>query len=138
MLYSDRLSVLKLRLLALRSKRCRQGPENDLFCPEAFLNVVSSKLSHTSAMFINIELLDHFFYQFPREIDSRLLYDLERGEIEKFAKENERVRKHLELQERKDKLEEVMKTLQGLSVLRSDAGAKSTRGRQRGLFGGMF
>lgn len=27
-------------------------------------------------MFINIELLEQFFYQFPREIDSRILYDL--------------------------------------------------------------
>lgn len=58
-------------------------------------------------MFINIELLDQFFYQFPREIDSRLLYDLDRSEIERFARENPIVRRHLELQERKDKLEEV-------------------------------
>jgi hypothetical protein len=28
-------------------------------------------------MFINIELLEQFFYQFPREIDSRILYDLD-------------------------------------------------------------
>ena len=60
-LYTDRLNVLKLRLMALRSKRCRAGPENDLFCPEAFLNVVADKLAYTSAMFINIELLDQFF-----------------------------------------------------------------------------
>jgi dynamin-like GTPase MGM1, mitochondrial len=79
-------------------------------------------------MFINIELLDHFFYQvrgcaanrrswtdcllqFPREIDSRLLYDLDRREITEFARENPAVRKHLELQERKDKLEEVTVSL---------------------------
>ena len=63
MLYNDRLSILKLRLLALKSKRCRGGPENDVICPEAFLNVVADKLAYTSAMFINIELLDYFFYQ---------------------------------------------------------------------------
>ena len=62
-MYSDRLSILKLRLAALRSKRCRAGPQNEVFCPEAFLNVVADKLAYTSAMFINIELLDHFFYQ---------------------------------------------------------------------------
>ena len=61
--YIDRLSVLKLRLAALKSKRCRIGPENDAFCPEIFLNVVADKLAYTSAMFINIELLDQFFYQ---------------------------------------------------------------------------
>lgn len=45
--------------------------------------------------------------QFPREIDSRLLYDLDRREIVEFARENPVVRRHLDLQERKDKLEEV-------------------------------
>ena len=58
-------------------------------------------------MFINIELLDQFFYQFPREIDSRLLYDLDRNEIVEFAKENPEIRRHLDLQDRKDKLEDV-------------------------------
>jgi hypothetical protein len=50
-------------MAALKSKRCKGGPENDLLCPEAFLNVVADKLAYTSAMFINVELLDHFFYQ---------------------------------------------------------------------------
>ena len=63
MLYSDRLSILKLRLTALKSKRCKAGPESDVLCPEVFLNVVADKLAHTSTMFINIELLDHFFDQ---------------------------------------------------------------------------
>ncbi|KIJ66716.1 hypothetical protein HYDPIDRAFT_127993 [Hydnomerulius pinastri MD-312] len=136
MLYSDRLSILKLRLAALKSKRCKGGPENDVLCPEVFLNVVADKLAYTSTMFINIELLDHFFYQFPREIDSRLIYDLDRNEIVEFARENPAVRQHLDLQERKDKLEEVMKQLNSLSTLRSDT--QPTPRRQRGLFGGMF
>lgn len=63
MLFNDRIGFLKLRLTALKSKRCKGGPENDVFCPEAFLNVVADKLAYTSAMFINIELLEHFFYQ---------------------------------------------------------------------------
>ena len=63
MMYSDRLSILKLRLAALTSKRCKGGPENDVLCPEVFLDVVADKLAYTSTMFINIELLDHFFYQ---------------------------------------------------------------------------
>ncbi|KII84426.1 hypothetical protein PLICRDRAFT_46336 [Plicaturopsis crispa FD-325 SS-3] len=136
MLYSDRLNILKLRLAALKSKRCRGGPDNDVFCPEAFLNVVADKLAYTSTMFINIELLDQFFYQFPREIDSRLLYDLDRREIVEFARENPAVQRHLDLQDRKDKLEEVMKQLNSLSTLRADA--QPTPRRQRGLFGGMF
>jgi len=121
MMYGDRLSILKLRLAALKSKRCKGGPENDVLCPEVFLNVVADKLAYTSTMFINIELLDHFFYQFPREIDSRLIYDLDRSEIIQFARENPVIRRHLELQERKDKLEEVMKQLNSLSTLRPDS-----------------
>lgn len=39
--------------------------------------MVADKLAYTSTMFINIELLEQFFYQFPREIDSRILYDLD-------------------------------------------------------------
>ncbi|KAJ3804326.1 hypothetical protein F5876DRAFT_8289, partial [Lentinula aff. lateritia] len=105
MLYTDRILILKLRTVALRSKRCKAGPDNDVFCPEAFLNVVADKLAYTSTMFLNIELLDQFFYEFPREIDSRLLYDLDRKEIVEFARENPIVRRHLDLQDRKDKLE---------------------------------
>lgn len=63
MLYTDRISILKLRTVALRSKRCKAGPDNDVFCPEAFLNVVADKLAYTSTMFLNIELLDQFFYE---------------------------------------------------------------------------
>ncbi|KAG1747071.1 P-loop containing nucleoside triphosphate hydrolase protein [Suillus paluster] len=136
MLYSDRLSILKLRLAALKSKRCKAGPESDALCPEVFLNVVADKLAHTSTMFINIELLDHFFDQLPRGIDSRLIYDLDRKEIEEFARENPVVKRHLDLQGRKDKLEEVMKQLNSLSTLRSDT--QPAPRRQRGLFGGMF
>ena len=154
-LYTDRLAILKFRLAALKSKRCKAGPESDLLCPEAFLNVVADKLAYTSSMFINIELLDQFFYQFPREIDSRLLYDLDRNEIVEFARENPEIRRHLDLQDRKDKLEEVcpretpdlgtaiygfrlqvMKQLNSLSVLRADA--QPTQRRPRGLFSGIF
>ncbi|KAF8659054.1 hypothetical protein AX16_001926 [Volvariella volvacea WC 439] len=132
MLYGERLSILKLRIAALKSKRCRGGPGNDVLCPEAFLNVVADKLAYTSAMFINIELLEQFFYQFPREIDSRLLYDVDRSEMVAFARQNPAVRRHLDLQERKDKLEEVMKQLNSLSTLRTDPQPASRR--HRGLF----
>lgn len=63
MLYNERSNILKLRLAALKSKRCRAGPENDVLCPEVFLSAVADKLAYTSTMFINVELLGHFFYQ---------------------------------------------------------------------------
>ncbi|KAJ9125144.1 hypothetical protein QFC22_000098 [Naganishia vaughanmartiniae] len=131
-LFSDRLAILKARHKALQSKRCRMGPEQKAFCPEAFLSVVAEKLAYTSTMFINIELLEQFFYQFPREIDSRILYDLDRNEIAKFARENPVVKRHLDLQDRKDKLEQVMRSLQSLANMRQEKEPRSTR--SQGLF----
>lgn len=80
-----------------------------------------------------------------------MIYDLDRKEIQKFARENPAVRRHLDLQERKDKLEEVwfyyvfwrfiflteylaqvMKSLQGLVNLRKDA--QPQKRRSQGLF----
>ncbi|SCV67493.1 BQ2448_5104 [Microbotryum intermedium] len=141
-----RSSILKLRLSALKSRRCRKGPESEAFCPEAFLNVVADKLSHTAVQFINflqIELLVEFFYQFPREIDTRLGYDLDRAEVQSFARENPVIRKHLTLQERKEKLELVADKLDSLVKLqRARAAAANAPGHRRdqarrGLFG-MF
>ncbi|WWD18037.1 hypothetical protein CI109_102484 [Kwoniella shandongensis] len=137
LLLSNRLTLLKLRQQALRSRRCRQGPDQSAFCPEAFLSVVADKLAYTSTMFINIELLEQFFYQFPREIDSRILYDLNRDEIGRFARENPKIRQHLELQDRKDKLEQVMRSLQSLVNLQKDT-KSSGPSRREGLFTKFF
>ncbi|RXK36194.1 dynamin GTPase [Tremella mesenterica] len=136
LLLSNRLALLKLRQTALKSRRCRLGPDQAAFCPEAFLAVVADKLAYTSTMFINIELLEQFFYQFPREIDSRILYDLNREQIAKFARENPKIRHHLDLQERKDKLEQVLRSLQSLVNLQND---QQPRGRREaGLFTKFF
>lgn len=97
LLLQDRLSIIKLRKQALRSRRCKSGPDEKAFCPEAFLNAVADKLAYTSTMFISsstrnlvlwlpqttddlssvsvladVELLDPFFYQFPSGIDTGL------------------------------------------------------------------
>ncbi|GAB1523067.1 mitochondrial dynamin GTPase Msp1 [Rhizoctonia solani] len=131
-LYMDRIAILKVRTAILKGKRCRTGLENDAFCPEAFLNAVAQKLAYTSAMFLNIELLDHFFYQFPREIDSRLMYDLDRNEIVKFARQNPNIKAHLDLQEKKDKLETVLSKLQAIASMRGESETRPRR--QAGLF----
>ena len=156
MFLSKRSGILRLRLLALKSKRCKAGDDQRAFCPEAFLNVVADKLSHTAVQFINvglsradfgqssfepftiqIELLHEFFYQvrhrtatlamtklphlhsrtiqFPREIDTRMAYDLNRSEIIRFARQNPVIDRHLTLQERKEKLELVRPQRTGLS-----------------------
>ncbi|GAA5826008.1 hypothetical protein JCM11251_000089 [Rhodosporidiobolus azoricus] len=148
MFLSSRSSILRLRLLALKSRRCKAGPDQKAFCPEAFLNIVADKLSSTAVQFINIELLVEFFYQFPRDLDTRLSHDLDRNEIIRFARENPQIAKHLALQERKEKLELVAEKLDSLVKLQRDkvqgdprrgpggrlGGAQESR---RGLFG-MF
>lgn len=113
----SRSDILRLRIAALKGRRCKLGPDSKAFCPEAFLNVVADKLTYTAVMFINIELLAEFFYQFPREIDSRLVYDMGREELVKFARENPTVRRHLDLQDKRDRLSEAMEKLSSLQSL---------------------
>ncbi|KAN0065641.1 mitochondrial dynamin GTPase Msp1 [Thecaphora frezii] len=112
-----RSQMLQTRLQALKARRCKAGPDSKAFCPEAFLNIVADKLTYTAVMFINIELLSEFFYQFPREIDSKLIYDLDKAQLASFARQNPSVKKHLDLQEKKEKLEMVMEKLDGLVKL---------------------
>ena len=126
----DRADILRLRIAALKSRRCRAGPESKPFCPETFLNVVADKLTYTAVMFINIELLSEFFYQFPREIDARLGYDLNKEDIVRFARENPAIRRHLDVQERKEKLEAVMLKLDDLTRLYQEKQPASKRTSQ--------
>ncbi|CED84095.1 dynamin gtpase [Phaffia rhodozyma] len=133
MIFQDRLQIIKLRKLALKSRRCKAGPDERAFCPEAFLNAVADKLAYTSTMFINVELLDPFFYQFPSGIDTGLRPDLITNPD--FARENPTIRAHLELQERKDKLEKVMASLQSLIDLRQDAMPETRKRGAAGFFG---
>lgn len=104
------ISVLKGREAALRSRQCLNS-SNKACCPEVFLSVISEKLAASSVMFIQIELLNEFMFQFPREVDNKLYYDLSRDEINKFACENPTIRRHIELQQRKSALELVMDKL---------------------------
>lgn len=55
------LQTLKLRQTALKSRRCKAGPESKSLCPEIFLNIVAERLSATATDFINIDLLSRFF-----------------------------------------------------------------------------
>ncbi|KAI8056097.1 P-loop containing nucleoside triphosphate hydrolase protein [Syncephalis plumigaleata] len=106
----DRATVLKLRHAALRGKQCRDR-KNRSQCPEAFLNLVADKLTNAAVMFLQVELLNEFFFQFPRELDSKLYFGLDKDHVLAFAKENPRVLQQLELMDRKKKLEEVMDKL---------------------------
>lgn len=105
-----------MRLLAVKSKQCASA-KNKYFCPEVFLEAAASKLASTAVLFLNVELLSEFYYNFPRELDLRLGRHLSEEEVERFAKEDPRIRKHLEVIRRKDLLELVLEKMEGLRQL---------------------
>lgn len=126
----DRSALLKLRLTALKSNQCA-SLKNKYYCPEVFLDVVSSKLTSTAVLFLNVELLSEFFYQFPRELDQRLGRGLSKEQVEKLAREDKKVERHLEVIRRKELLELVLGKMDGLRDLRElDGGVE---GGRRGL-----
>lgn len=102
---NDRLSILKLRLKLLQSSSNCKHKENKFKCPEIFLDVVADKLTQTAILFLNVELLSDFYYSFPRELEKKLSIQLTHEEIETYAKEDPKVKKHIELQERKELLQ---------------------------------
>ncbi|KAI9363469.1 P-loop containing nucleoside triphosphate hydrolase protein [Zopfochytrium polystomum] len=108
-------SLLQRRHAAIRSRACSTTTPGKSCCPETFLSAVVEKLTHHAVLFISVELVNEFFFQIPRDMDAKLYYELSRQEIKEFAKENEAVAKHLEVQERKETLELVMQKLRGLS-----------------------
>ncbi|KAL8712154.1 MAG: hypothetical protein Q9220_003588 [cf. Caloplaca sp. 1 TL-2023] len=129
-----RASLLSLRLSALTSRPCAL-PKNKYACPEIFLDVVASKLTATAVLFLNVELLSEFYYNFPRELDLRLGRQLGKDEVERFAREDQRVRGHLDVIRRKELLELVLGKMDSLRVLEGREGRG--RGEQGGVGVGM-
>jgi replication fork clamp-binding protein CrfC len=58
----DRADILRMRLLAVKSKACA-NKSNKYICPEVFLDAVADKLTTTADLFIDAELLSKFYYQ---------------------------------------------------------------------------
>lgn len=109
----NRADLLKMRMLAIRSKQCN-SQKNKYYCPEIFLDVVADKLTATAVLFLNVELLSEFYYHFPRELDARLGRHLSPEEVEKFAREDSKIRRHLDIIQRKEQLELVLQKIEGL------------------------
>jgi replication fork clamp-binding protein CrfC len=57
----NRTDVLKMRLLAVKSKQCA-NKKNKYHCPEVFLDAVADKLTTTADLFLDAELLSKFYY----------------------------------------------------------------------------
>lgn len=112
----DRADILRMRLAAIKSRQCKTQ-ENKYACPEIFLDVVASKLTQTAVLFLNVELLSDFYYNFPRELDSRLGTQLTQQQIEVFAKEDPKIKRHVELQQRKELLKMALDKIEGVIEL---------------------
>ncbi|CAK7226212.1 mitochondrial dynamin GTPase Msp1 [Sporothrix curviconia] len=121
----DRADIINMRLLATKHKQCRTM-NNKYYCPEIFLDAVATKLASTAVLFLNVELLSEFYYNFPRELDQRLGRHLTDDEVERFAKEDPKIRRHLEVIRRKELLELVLEKMESLRQL--DGREKSRRG----------
>lgn len=134
----DRADIIKMRLLAVKSKQCAD-PKNKYYCPEVFLDAAATKLASTAVLFLNVELLSEFYYSFPRQLDFRLGRHLSEEEIEKFAKEDPKIRRHLEVIRRKDLLELVLEKMESLRELdgrdREQMNPNARKDRKQGRWG---
>ncbi|KAH6686152.1 P-loop containing nucleoside triphosphate hydrolase protein [Plectosphaerella plurivora] len=136
----DREDIIKMRLLAVKSRQCGDL-KNKYYCPEVFLDAVATKLASTAVLFLNVELLSEFYYNFPRELDLRLGRHLTDEQVETFAKEDPKVKQHLEVIRRKELLELVLEKMESLRQLegrerdRAQGGRREEKERGRwGLF----
>ncbi|THY92553.1 hypothetical protein D6C92_05777 [Aureobasidium pullulans] len=111
----DRADILRMRLLAVKSKVCA-NKNNKYICPEVFLDAVADKLTTTADLFIDAELLSKFYYQFPRALDSRFR-SLTPQQLDQFAREDPKIRRHLDVVHRKELLEHVLKEMEALKAL---------------------
>lgn len=134
----DRADIIKMRLMAVKSKQCA-SLKNKYYCPEVFLDAAATKLASTAVLFLNVELLSEFYYNFPRELDLRLGRRLSDEQIEKFAREDPKIRRHLEVIRRKELLELVLDKMESLKQIEGRERAALGRGqeasKERGRWG---
>ena len=134
----DRADIIKMRLLAVKSKQCATM-RNKYFCPEVFLDAAASKLAATAVLFLNVELLSEFYYNFPRELDLRLGRRLSDEDVERLAKEDPKIKRHLEVIRRKELLELVLEKMESLRAIegreRNKGGRVETRKEKGGRWG---
>lgn len=98
-------------------------------CPEVFLDVVADKLAQTAVLFLHVELISDFYYNFPRELDSRLGSLLTKEQIESFSREDPKVSDHVDLQRRKELLELALNKVEDVIELEKHASFRNGASR---------
>ncbi|KAK4191625.1 P-loop containing nucleoside triphosphate hydrolase protein [Podospora australis] len=128
----DRADIINMRIMAAKSRKCK-SPENKYYCPEVFLDAVATKLSQTAVLFLNVEMLNDFYTRFPREVETKLHEHMAGGGLDRFAREDPKIRRHLDLVNRKELLELVLTKIQDLHRFDSAGNAKvdNTYGKRR-------
>ena len=131
--------MIKMRITAVKSKQC-SNMRNKYYCPEVFLDAVASKLTSTAILFLNVELLSEFYYNFPRELDLRLGRNLSDDEVERFAKEDSKIAKHLNVIRRKELLELALEKIQSMRQLEGREKGPKVEGQpqKKARWGGFF
>ncbi|KAL2179162.1 P-loop containing nucleoside triphosphate hydrolase protein [Thermothelomyces heterothallicus CBS 202.75] len=119
----DRANIINMRIMAAKSRQCKTL-ENKYYCPEVFLDAVATKLAQTAVLFLNVEMLNDFYQRFPREVESKLHEHMAGGGLERFAREDPKVRRHLDLIHRKELLELVLAKIEDLHRLPGAVGGR--------------
>lgn len=109
----DRADIINMRIMAAKSSKCR-SLENKYYCPEVFLDAVATKLAQTAVLFLNVEMLNDFYVRFPREVEAKLHEHMAGGGLDRFAREDPKIRRHLDLIQRKELLELVLAKIEDL------------------------
>ncbi|WEJ94217.1 mitochondrial dynamin GTPase Msp1 [Yamadazyma tenuis] len=114
----DRLSLLKMRYQFLKNNNKCKAKGNKVQCPEVYLDVINTKLTSTSILFLNVELLNDFYYNFPRELDVKFFNNLSIDQIEQLAKEDPKIEQHINLQKRKDLLQLALNKIESILAIK--------------------
>lgn len=114
----DRLSLLKMRYQFLKSSSKCKSKENKVNCPEVYLDLINEKLTSTSILFLNVELLNDFYYNFPRELDLNFFNKLSFDDLEQLAKEDPKIEYHINLQKRKDLLSLALNKMESILAIK--------------------
>lgn len=133
----DRADIINMRIVAAKSRKCK-ALENRYYCPEVFLDAVATKLAQTAVLFLNVEMLNDFYSRFPREVEAKLHEHMAQGGLERFAREDPKVRRHLDLIHRKELLELVLAKIEDLHRFGGPgAGGSGGAGKVGGAQGDM-
>ncbi|KAK4103889.1 hypothetical protein N658DRAFT_493357 [Parathielavia hyrcaniae] len=123
----DRADIINMRIQAAKSRKCKTL-DNKYYCPEVFLDAVATKLAQTAVLFLNVEMLNDFYARFPREVESKLREHMAAGGLERFAREDPKVRRHLDLIHRKELLELVLAKIEDLHRFGGGSGGGAAAG----------